>query len=188
MKFQEKDKRIIVDSLNRTIELYEGDKVVKVINELYLGRNGITSSKTEGDDCTPVGIYNIGFAFGINDLDIDFPYYKIDENIYWIDDINSKYYNCWVNIGDNVNNYIYDYMFNVSNKDWNSAEHLIDYPIYYEYGLVIEYNVDKRIPGKGSAIFFHIKDVETAGCIATNKEAMLDILNWIDKKTIIEIK
>lgn len=186
VKSQEKDKRIVVDSKKNTIELYENNNLIKTIDEMYLGRGGVTSSKKEGDDCTPLGTYNLGFAFGINELDINYPYYIIDSNIYWVDDVNSKYYNCWVSVGEDVRS-SYDYMCSVKDIYWNSAEHLIDYPIYYEYGLVIEYNVEK-IPGKGSAIFTHIKDCPTAGCIATNREAMLFILNWIDKKTIIEIK
>ena len=47
--------------------------------------------------------------------------------MYWIDDSKSKYYNKLVDITK-------------TKKDWNSAEHLIDYPIEYEYLVEIKTN------------------------------------------------
>ena len=39
-------------------------------------------------------------------------------------------------------------------KDWNSAEHLVDYPVQYEYLVEIKSN-PLNVSGKGSAIFLH---------------------------------
>ncbi|MDE5831152.1 MAG: hypothetical protein K2H53_06060 [Clostridia bacterium] len=60
--------------------------------------------------------------------------------MYWVDDPKSKYYNQLVNI-KNIE------------KDWDSAEHLIDYPVQYEYLIEIKTNPN-CIPGKGSRSIF----------------------------------
>lgn len=94
--------------------------------------------------------------------------------MYWVDDANSKYYNKLVNIFD-------------VNKDWNSAEHLIDYPIQYEYLIEIKTNPN-NIPGKGSAIFLHCtNNLPTAGCIAIDRESMKKIIENLEYNTKIEI-
>lgn len=178
------NKSILIDSDNNTIYLYEDNICIRDLNQVYIGKNGLTKNKVEGDFCTPIGEYNLGFAFGTMDKDFEYPYYNIDNNYYWVDDINSPYYNNLVVVSENPLNNSYPY-FKFSNQViWNSAEHLIDYPIEYELAIVIEYNTQPCIPGKGSAIFFHIlnetKDY-TAGCIATTKENLLFIINWIGK-------
>ena len=155
-------------------------ETVKTFDRVYIGKNGFTKDKREGDMKTPLGLFKIGIAFSTTDLNINYPCLKITENSYWVDDINSNFYNMWVEIGDIVANY--NYITSSDKITWNSAEHLIDYPTEYEQGFVIEYNTDNREKGKGSAIFFHVKDKDyTAGCIAVNKEDMEYILNWLDK-------
>ena len=76
----------------------------------------------------------------------------------------------------------------LARKEWNSAEHLIEYPIQYEYLIEIKTNPN-NIPGKGSAIFLHCSNNElTAGCIAVEKEIMKKLINNIDEHTKIEIR
>lgn len=52
-----------------TVTLYENDgnfwKQVLTTDEAFVGRNGTTSDKHEGDGCTPRGIYTLGQAFGV---------------------------------------------------------------------------------------------------------------------------
>ena len=92
-----------------------------------------------------------------------------------VDDINSKYYNQLVNE-------------NEVEKDWNSAEHLIEYPIEYKYLVEIKTNT-KNISGKGSAVFLHCSNNKpTAGCIAVDANSMRTIIENIDQNTKIEIK
>ena len=52
-----------------------------------------------------------------------------------------------------------------------------------------EYNLNKPVPFKGSAIFIHITNnyQSTAGCIALSKNDMLILLKIIKKKTKISI-
>ena len=142
----------------------------------FIGKNGITSNKKEGDDCTPIGEFNFGLMLGTHDkiCNLNYNYEKINSNMYWIDDSNSKYYNKLVDIAK-------------VKKDWNSAEHLIDYPIQYEYLLEIKSN-PSNIPNKGSAIFLHCSNnTATHGCIAINRENMERLINNVDKNTKINI-
>jgi len=94
--------------------------------------------------------------------------------MYWVDDSKSKYYNQLVNISQ-------------VKKDWDSAEHLIDYPIQYEYLIEIKANPN-NIAQKGSAIFLHCSNnTPTAGCIAIDRDSMKKIVENIDEKTKIQI-
>ena len=149
----------------------------KVKLNAFIGVNGVTSSKIEGDGKTPLGKFYFGKILGMhnkNEIDIN-NYIEINKNLYWVDDINSNYYNNLVDISK-------------IKKDWNSAEHLIDNPKEYEYLIEIKTNPN-NIPNKGSAIFLHCSNNKpTSGCISIDKKYLLEILKNINNKTIIEIK
>lgn len=131
----------------------------------HVGRSGVLSTKREGDGGTPAGIYAIGTAFYIQDApETALEIFQITADTYWVDDPNSKFYNQRVEGTDN--------------KDWSSAEHMIRYDAY-RYGFVVEYNTACEY-GAGSAIFFHIGDHPTAGCIATNESMVLAYLAELD--------
>lgn len=143
----------------------------------YIGKNGIATQKQEGDGKTPLGIFELGIALGTHPSIINkkIKYKQITKYMYWVDDPESNYYNQLVNIS-------------TTPKDWNSAEHLIQYPIEYEYLIEIKTNPDS-IPGKGSAIFLHCSNNKsTAGCIAIDKESMKKIIENINEDTKIEIR
>ena len=59
----------------------------------------------------------------------------------------------------------------------------------YDYFLVLNYNRNKIVPNKGSAIFLHLTKnySPTAGCIAVKKKDFEILLKLIDKKTKIKI-
>lgn len=144
----------------------------------YIGENGITKDKKEGDGKTPLGRFNLGIVLGThtkisNKNNVE--YKQITENMYWVDDYNSEYYNKLVDVSK-------------VKKDWNSAEHLIEYKTQYEYLIEIKTNPN-NIKGKGSAIFLHCSNNnKTKGCIAVNKNTMEKIVENIDINTKIEIK
>ena len=67
----------------------------------------------------------------------------------------------------------------------NSYENLLLKTDAYKYCMVIEYNTNPIIKGKGSAIFFHLavsKPSFTAGCVAIDEENMKLMVNWLDPK------
>lgn len=72
--------------------------------------------------------------------------------------------------------------------DWNSAEHLLDYPTAYAYAASVNYNTE-CVPGKGSTIFLHCSTGRpTAGCISVSESAMVKILKSLNEDTLICIQ
>lgn len=133
----------------------------------FAGRNGVSATKQEGDGCSPAGLYQLGYAFGSKGIpDTKMAYRAITADSFWVDDPHSRHYNTWVE--------------GTENADWESAECLSSYKDYYAYAIVIEYNTTDRIPGKGSAVFFHCGDRPTSGCIAIPEAALLKVLKWLD--------
>ena len=142
------------------------------------GTNGISLEKSEGDKKTPEGVFNVMFAFGLNDNPGSIlEYRKIKTGDYWVDDSHSFYYNKMVNLS------------NVK-KDWNSAEDMMAASPYYNYALALNYNVD-AVPCKGSAIFIHCtktdNDTSSAGCIRIPEEYMKKLVQTVDSNTKIVI-
>ena len=135
----------------------------------FVGKYGVSSDAHEGAYMTPFGLYPVGEAFYFNEKPITgLDSFVVTPDTYWVDDPASQFYN--------------QRREGVTDKDWNSAEHMIDYPYHYEYGFVIKYNMDPIVPGKGSAIFFHINDKCTAGCVAVSREECLAYLRALDKE------
>lgn len=132
----------------------------------FVGANGVTTDMHEGGYASPKGLYPIGDAFYIyNKPETGLSTFEVTNETYWVDDPDSKYYNKRVE--------------GISDKDWNSAEHMIDYAAAYEYGFVIDYNPD-AVYNAGSAIFFHISYSSTAGCVGTDKDMVLQYLAKLD--------
>ena len=135
-----------------------------------LGQNGMkyASEVYEMDKCTPTGIYTVTEAFGINgNPGSGVPYRELDGSEYWVDDVDSEYYNTM--------------QFVDPNGRWNSAEKLVDFPGYYNYSLVIDYNRWPVIPGKSSAIFLHCDmGIYTYGCVAIPQNNLVNLLTWLD--------
>lgn len=158
-----------------TLELLDDNSKVILKTNAFIGENGLTKDKKEGDKKTPIGTFDLGIAFGTHEkVDSKINYIQINKNLYWVDDVNSKYYNKLVDISK-------------IEKNFKSAEHLCEFPKEYEYGIEIKTN-PKNIKGKGSAIFLHCSTGKpTAGCIAINKKYMKKILEIIDKNTKIYI-
>lgn len=130
----------------------------------FVGKAGVGEKNAEGDKITPRGLYSIGDAFYTHSQPSTWlNTFRITENTYWVDDPKSSMYNQKVE-GE-------------QNKDWDSAEHMIDYNDY-RYGFTINYNTNPVIAGKGSAIFMHCGNAPTAGCVAVSEN---DMLRYLDK-------
>lgn len=161
----------------------------------FIGKNGLGKER-EGDLKTPIGLYDIGIAFGTeNNITTKLDYYKLDENMYWVCDPNSKYYNQIVDCSK-FKKYDEKNLEQINGKgeinlkkDWDDSktEHLIEEDIAYKYALEIKYNKE-AIPAKGSAIFLHcIKNGPTAGCVSINKDSMKFVLENINRDAKIYI-
>ena len=134
----------------------------------FVGQYGVSREAHEGARMTPFGLYPVGEAFYFNEKPVTgLDSFAVTPDTYWVDDPASQFYNM--------------HREGTTDQDWNSAEHMIDYPYQYEYGFVIKYNMDPIVPGKGSAIFFHINDKCTAGCVAVSRVECLAYLKALDK-------
>lgn len=134
----------------------------------YVGQNGVSRESYEGSRMTPAGVFPIKEAFYIEDKpETGLSTFQITENTYWVDDAESELYNQRIELD--------------GEKTWKSAEHMIEYPDSYKYGFVVGYNMTPVEAGRGSAIFFHIGDRATLGCIAAPEEMVLEYLKKLDE-------
>ena len=141
-----------------------------------IGKNGIKRLKKEGDFCTPTGQFSLGPIYyrkdRINKLNTKLNIYPIAKNMIWEDNPNNKNYN----------------KLNLNNK--KSKEKLFRKDNIYDIIVVINYNNNPVVPGKGSAIFIHIARnnyFPTKGCIALNKKDLVFLISQlsIDEKILI---
>ncbi|MGV2939717.1 L,D-transpeptidase family protein [Mesobacillus sp. LC4] len=150
----------------RTYEKVDGKWYERMNISGFLGKYGFADVMKEGGKESPRGKYSIGTAFGrYENPGTKLPYQRITSDDVWVDDPSSNLYNTWQKASAN-------------NGQWNSAEKM-DIPLY-NYGFVINYNTEKRVPGAGSAIFFHVGTNYTLGCTATSQNQVISILKWLD--------
>jgi len=135
-----------------------------------IGRSGLTSAdqKTEGDGCTPSGIYALGTVFGGEPaVATAMPYRQVTEDACWVDDPASPQYNCWVN----------------GKPQAVSWEQMLQPDGLYRLGIVVEYNTTPVIAGKGSVILVHLwrgPDKPTQGCVALAESDLVQLVAWLE--------
>ena len=141
-----------------------------------IGKNGINSKKKEGDKCSPRGVFSFGKLYYRADR-VKKPKSGISTKIIkkdmgWCNDVTSKFYNTEIKINKKIR---HEKLFRKDN--------------FYDYFIVINYNIKKVQPYKGSAIFIHLtKNYKpTAGCVALKKKDFIILTKLIDKKTKINI-
>ncbi len=141
-----------------------------------VGKEGITSNKREGDLRTPKGLFKLDTVYyradRIKNIQTKLKLRKIKKNMGWCNDPRDKKYNSLVNINEKIK---HEKLYRKDNK--------------YDVLIVIDYNLKRPIPFKGSAIFIHLtKNFKgTAGCVALLKKDLLIILKLINRKTKIKI-
>lgn len=140
----------------------------------YIGKNGIGKT-CEGDGKTPIGVFGLPSAFGIQkNPGTALPYQKVTDQYYWVDDSASRYYNKMIEKDKAA-------------ADWQSGEHIVDYPAQYAYAIVIDYNKD-CIKNAGSGIFLHCStNGYTAGCVSIPTHSLIALLRQIEPGCVISI-
>ena len=141
-----------------------------------IGKSGTKKSKIEGDNSTPKGIFTLGTLYYRKDR-VKKPVTNlktkiIKSNLGWCNDPKHIFYNKEIKIQKKIPHE------KLYRKDHN-----------YDYLIVINYNIKKTPPNKGSAIFIHLtKNYNpTAGCVALKKKDFLILVKLISKKTKIKI-
>ena len=136
-----------------------------------VGRKGFAAygKKAEGDKKSPTGIYTITHYFSkFPKFEADLEKIKVTGKTIWVDDPKDKLYNKYCEQND---------------ANPKQGEKLIRQDGQYDYVMVINYNTENPVRGKGSAIFFHVwtrLGGGTAGCVAVEKQHILKLFKWID--------
>jgi len=140
--------------------------------DIGIGKNGfaLPLDKLEGDGKSPTGLFRLGKLFTYEkNVTTLLETQQTTKEDKWIDDPNSPDYNRHIR----------------GTTEAKSYENLLLESDAYKYCMVIEYNTNPIIKGKGSAIFFHLTTKApyfTAGCVAVNEDYMKQIVNWLDPK------
>ncbi|MEU8523179.1 L,D-transpeptidase family protein [Streptomyces sp. NBC_01216] len=136
------------------------------------GANGLAEGarRRQGTSTTPTGLYPLPYAFGIRPAPAGtaYGYARVTERSWWCQDNASHAYNRWTEglPGD---------------CRPSEAEHLVTYPTQYAHALVIGFNYDRPVRGRGAGIFLHVNGrAATAGCVSVPEETMRALLLWAD--------
>ena len=139
-------------------------------------KNCLNKNKKEGDKSTPIGNFKLGPLYWradkIKKPETNISCKKINKNMGWCNDIDSRFYNKEIKVNKKIK---HEKLFR---KDYK-----------YNLFLVIKYNDKKIIKGKGSAIFIHLTKnyKKTAGCIAVKQKDFLVMIKLLSKKSKIII-
>jgi L,D-peptidoglycan transpeptidase YkuD (ErfK/YbiS/YcfS/YnhG family) len=136
------------------------------------GSGGLTegSRRVQGTSTTPTGLYDLPYAFGIEPAPrgTAYRYRPVHEDSWWCQDNASRSYNRWTEPRP-------------ADCRATESEHLITYTAQYAHALVVGFNYDRPVRGRGAGIFLHVDGRgATAGCVSVPKEAMRRILRWAE--------
>src|SRR5437660_9398971 len=142
------------------------------------GRGGVRADKREGDGASPEGAFPLLYGFYRPDRiarpESGLAMTALHPNDGWVDDPQDPNYNRLVKLP-----------YAASHEMMWMAEPL------YDLVVVIGYNTDPVVPGRGSAIFLHVAREDftpTAGCIAIPREALARLLGLLGPGSTITIR
>ena len=150
-----------------------GDKAYRCV----LGKGGLGHKEKEGDGITPIGTYPLRALYyrpdRLNRPRTGLPVQALSKDDGWCDEPTHPSYNQFI-----------AKPFPVGHEDMWREDGI------YDLVVVIGYNDDPVIPGKGSAIFLHVAKPNyepTEGCIAMSRTDLLEVLAACDLEAEIEI-
>jgi L,D-peptidoglycan transpeptidase YkuD (ErfK/YbiS/YcfS/YnhG family) len=142
------------------------------------GRGGVRADKREGDGASPEGIFPLLYGFyrpdRIGRPASGLPMTALQPNHGWVDDPADPNYNRLVTLP-----------YPASHEEMWLADGL------YDLVVVIGYNTDPVVPGRGSAIFLHVARPDfspTAGCIAIERDVLARLLGLLGPGSAITIR
>ncbi|MEU3919093.1 L,D-transpeptidase family protein [Streptomyces sp. NPDC029004] len=154
--------------------LIDGRWVVAGSAVARFGAKGLVegADRKQGTSTTPTGLYRLPYAFGIEAAPAGtaYTYRRVTKTSWWCQDTASRAYNRWVESLP---------------ADCRAAEseHLTAYRPQYAHAMVIGFNYDRPVRGRGAGIFLHVNGRgATAGCVSVPEAAMSRILAWADPR------
>ena len=153
----------------------QSDETWKSSKTMYCGygKNGFSDpeKRVKGDRTTPLGSYELTYAFGIADNPgTDMTYRKVTNKSYLSSEKDT--YNMWL-----------------ESDTWIDGEHLIDYTEQYKYAANIGFNINPTVYGRGAGIFLHCNGDKwyTMGCVCLTEENMVWVLKQLKDGAYIMI-
>lgn len=137
----------------------------------WVGRQGISDRAAEGSEYTPEGTFALTEGFGRLPVESTLPYLPVDSSNtwWWVSDTASPLYNRSYRCAESECPF-----------DTRAAENLGTTAPQYDYALVIDYNRDPVVAGRGSAFFVHVEaGAPTAGCVAVAAAVMRALLGTL---------
>ena len=142
-----------------------------------LGRRGVALDKQEGDGRTPVGTYPLRKVFYRADRlekpETGLPVEILAEKTGWCEDPAHPDYNKQIILPHSS-----------THDRMTRGDHL------YDLVIVVGYNDDPPVAGRGSAIFIHLAREDfspTAGCVGLKKEDLIEVMKLCDSFSVITI-
>ena len=137
----------------------------------WLGGNGTSPAKREGDRRTPAGIFGfLPTMYGIAPSPgVHFAYRRVVCGDWWVEDPASPFYNRFrhVRCGSTP-------PFRTTSEDLSRS------PTAYRHFAVIAYNTSPIVPGRGSGIFLHVSTGRpTLGCVSLPLPRLVAALRWL---------
>ena len=136
---------------------------------VYVGEDGVGLA-SERRSRTPRGVFTLTEAFGrATDPGAALPYTRVGLSHWWVSDVGSTHYNemrvCTPGASCG---------FRQSRSEQLSAVSA------YSYAIVIDYNRDPVLAGRGSAFFLHVTEGKpTQGCISMDRSDIKWLLQWL---------
>ena len=142
------------------------------------GKGGVRADKREGDGASPEGTFPLLYGFyradRIERPESGLAMTALQPDDGWVDDPTDPNYNRLVKLP-----------YAASHETMWMAEPL------YDVVVVIGYNIDPVVPGRGSAIFLHVARPDfspTAGCIAIERDTLARLLGLLGPGSTITIR
>jgi L,D-peptidoglycan transpeptidase YkuD (ErfK/YbiS/YcfS/YnhG family) len=137
----------------------------------WLGGNGTSPAKREGDRRAPTGIFGfLPTMYGIAPSPgVHFRYRRLVCGDWWVEDPASPYYNRFrhVRCGSKP-------PFRTTSEDMSRS------PTAYRHLAVIAYNTNPVVPRRGSGIFLHVSTGRpTLGCVSLPLPRLVATLRWL---------
>jgi L,D-peptidoglycan transpeptidase YkuD (ErfK/YbiS/YcfS/YnhG family) len=130
--------------------------------------------KTERDGRAPAGIFRIGTIYTYDaklPAGSEYPFHEVTTADAWVDDVKSADYNRFITIPDAAHP-----------PSWFAKQKMRHNDFAYRWLVEIRHNSDPPIPGRGSAIFFHIRrgvDRPTTGCTTMAEADLVKMITWL---------
>jgi L,D-peptidoglycan transpeptidase YkuD (ErfK/YbiS/YcfS/YnhG family) len=152
--------------------LWRGEKM-----RCALGRSGVSEDKKEGDGATPVGSFPVRKVFyradRVGENETALPARPIGEDDGWCDDPGDPDYNRPVTLPHPARH----------ERMWREDN-------LYDIVVVLGYNDDPPISGKGSGIFLHAASGDyapTEGCVAVSMKDLVALVREVSPGAVLRV-